>query len=470
MTIAQLTGEINGGKLQASGGLTHEPSGLRDVSVQVKADDFYMEYPEGLRTGASADLKLTSAEADKLLLSGRVVVHEGAYTRSVGIWGELLGQFEKQQEVQLVQKPSAGLSNVRLDIKVDTEQPIVFDNNLAKLEANTNLHVTGTPDNPGLTGRASIEEGGQIHLRERDYNVDRGVVTFVNETRIEPVLDVSATTKVDEYDITLKVTGPADDLKSSFTSNPPLPEQDVVSLLLTGRQLQELKGQETEVAKEQALSMLTGGVGEQLGAGLQKATGLSQVRIEPQMIATEQDPGARLTLAEDITRKLQLIYSMNLVDSSDQSYLAEYDVTKRFKARASHYTSLKLSSTQPNANLYRFDFSHRLLLGGGPNTGEVHASDREKPDVGTVTFTGEHVLPLDVLDDKFDVKAGQKFDFFAMRKGIDRLRELYRRNNYLEARIRLHREEQGGKVNINVEIQAGPKVNISYQGSELPRT
>ncbi len=468
VTISQLTGDLNGGKLQASGGLTYQPPGLRDVSVQVKATDFFMEYPEGLRTGATADLKLTSPEENKLLLSGRLAVHEGAYTRSVGIWSELLGQFQKQQEVQLVQKPSPGLSKLALDIKVDTEQPIVFDNNLAKVEGQADLRVTGTPDTPGMTGRVSLEEGGQIHLRERDYTVDRGVVTFVNETRIEPVLDVSARTQVAEYEVTLQVTGPAEDLKATFTSNPPIPEPDILALLITGRRLQELRGQETEVAKEQALSMLTGEVGQQLGAGLQKATGLSQVRIEPQMIAAESDPGARLTVAEDITRKLEVVYSMNLVDSSDQIYLAEYDLSKRFAARVSHYTNVRISPGQQNANLYRFDFSHRLLLGGGPNTGEVRASQREKPGIANVSFTGHHVLPLSLLADKFDVKAGQKFDFFAVRKGIDRLRELYRRENYLEARVRVHHEEQAAKVNITVEIQAGPKVNLVYQGAELP--
>jgi len=468
LTISELTGQINGGKLQASGGLTYQSAGLRDVSLQAKADDFYMEYPEGLRTGATADLKLTSPEENKLLLSGQLTVHEGAYNRSVGIWSELLGQMQRQQEVQLIKGPSPGLANLALNIKVDTEQPIVVDTNLAKVEANSNLRVTGTAATPGLTGRVSLEEGGEIHLQERDYTVDRGIVTFVNETRLEPIADVAARTKVDEYEITLHVTGPADDLKAEFSSDPPLPEPDIVSLLLTGRQLEQLRGQETEVAKEQALSMLTGGVGRQLGAGLQKATGLSEVRIEPQMIAAESDPGARLTVAQDLSKKLEFVYSMNLVDSSDQIYLAEYDVTKRFLARVSHYTHANLGATQPSENLSRFEFSHQLLLGGGPNTGESPASQREKPEIAEVSFTGNPVLPVSLLQDKFDVETGQKSDFFEVRKGIDRLRELYRSENYLEAQLRLHREERPGKLNINVEIEAGPRVSLQYQGAALP--
>ncbi|MFB3903132.1 MAG: translocation/assembly module TamB domain-containing protein [Acidobacteriota bacterium] len=466
--ISQLTGDINGGQLQANGGLTYVPPGVRDASIEAKASDFFLEYPEGLRTGLSADLKLTSPEENRLLLSGRVAVHEGAYTRSVGIWTELLGQLQKEQEVQLVQEPAPEASNLALNIKLDTEQPIIFDNNLAKVEARADLRITGTPATPGVTGRVSLEEGGQIHLRERDYTVDRGSITFVNETRIEPVLDVSARTQVDEYEVTLQITGPADDLKAEFTSNPPLPEPDVIALLITGRRLQELRGQETEVAKEQALSILGGGVGRQLGAGLQEATGLSQVRIEPQLIATESDPGARLTVAEDITKRLQLIYSMNLVDSSDQIYIGEYDVTERFKTRLAHYTNARVSSAQPNENLYRFDFNHRLLLGGGPNTGEVRGSERPKPEIAKVSFTGHPVLPISVLADKFDVETGQEFDFFEVRKGLDRLREIYKDTNYLEARVRLDHEVQAGKVNITVEIEAGPRVDLTYQGAELP--
>ncbi len=65
-----------------------------------------------------------------------------------------------------------------------------------------------------------------------------------------------------------------------------------------------MRGEEYEVAREQVLSYLAGRVGSSLGRGLQHATGLSEVRIEPSLIANETDPSARLTVGQDLTDEL----------------------------------------------------------------------------------------------------------------------------------------------------------------------
>ena len=79
-----------------------------------------------------------------------------------------------------------------------------------------------------------------------------------------------------------------------------------MALLVTGRTLDELRGEEFDVVREQVLSHLTGRVGSTLGRGIQRATGLTEVRIEPNQIASETDPSARLTVGQDITEALAL--------------------------------------------------------------------------------------------------------------------------------------------------------------------
>src|SRR5207244_3743619 len=97
-------------------------------------------------------------------------------------------------------------------------------------------------------------------------------------------------------------------------------------------------------------SYLTGRVGSTLGRGISGATGLSMVRIEPNLIATETNPGARLTVGQDITNNFNLVYSMDLINSSDQIYVAEYDLTRRFTTRG----------VRQSDGTYRLDFSHDL--------------------------------------------------------------------------------------------------------------
>ena len=97
-----------------------------------------------------------------------------------------------------------------------------------------------------------------------------------------------------------------------------------MALLVTGRTLDEMRGEEFEVAQEQVLSYLTGRVGSRLGRGLEKATGLSEVRMEPNLIANEADPSARLTIGQELSDSLKLVYSTDLTNSNDQIWVAGY--------------------------------------------------------------------------------------------------------------------------------------------------
>ena len=69
-----------------------------------------------------------------------------------------------------------------------------------------------------------------------------------------------------------------------------------MAMIVTGRTLDQMRGEEYDVAREQVLSYLTGRVGSTIGRSVERATGLDVVRIEPQLIANEADPGARLTV------------------------------------------------------------------------------------------------------------------------------------------------------------------------------
>ena len=141
--------------------------------------------------------------------------------------------------------------------------------------------MLGTPYETGLSGRLDIAEGGELILNERHYEVERAIVRFLDERRILPSLDLVMNTSARPYEVTISASGTPDDLETTLTATPTLPEPDIMALLVTGRTLDEMRGEEFEVAKSQVLSYLSGRVASQLGRGLERATGLSTVRVEP---------------------------------------------------------------------------------------------------------------------------------------------------------------------------------------------
>ena len=53
-----------------------------------------------------------------------------------------------------------------------------------------------------VEGALTIEEGAEITLNERKYQVDRGVITFLEERRIFPSFDLQLSTTASKYDVT----------------------------------------------------------------------------------------------------------------------------------------------------------------------------------------------------------------------------------------------------------------------------
>src|SRR4029453_13373397 len=255
-------------------------------------------------------------------------------------------------------------------------------------------------------------EGGEIRLNERRYQVQQATITFVDDRRIFPSFDLALGTSASDYDITVAVTGTPGDTDVTLTSDPELPEPDIMAMLVTGRTLDDMRGEEFEVAQEQVLSYLAGRVGSTLGRGLQKATGLSEVRIEPALIAHETDPSARLTLGQDLTDELKLVYSTNLADSNDQIWVSEYDLTRRFQTQAVR---------QEDAS-YRLDFRHDVRFGGVP---APRRQPRIRPTVTQVTVTSSAGQDVPDVREKFRVEEGDAYNFFAIRKGLDRIEQSF---------------------------------------------
>jgi outer membrane protein assembly complex protein YaeT len=454
-TISRLDGVLNGGDLKGGGSIEYANGSLSNASLEVNANGVYMNAPEGLRTVSNINLRVTS-EGENIVVGGRVNILEGGYTEEK-LTRNILARATAPSALELTNERSKLVENIRFDLRVVTQNPLIIDNSLAEAEVAADLRVLGNPYEPGLSGRVTLEEGGELRLQERRYIIERAVITFTSDRSIEPNLDLLATTSAEGYDIRLQITGQPGDTETILTSDPPLPEPDILALLITGKTMDEIRGQEYEVARNQVLSYLTGRIGSQLGRSIAGATGLSTVRIEPNLIAAETDPSARLTVGQDISRNLELVYSMDLVNSSDQIYLAEYDISKRFTTRGIRQAD----------GSFRFDFNHDLLFGGVPEP--RRGRKRVERRVGNINIAGNSYFSNMKILDKLDVEGGDRYDFFKARKGLDRIEKLYVKENLLETRVRLHKEErENGIVDLNLDVRPGPKVEFVFEGITVP--
>ncbi len=271
ISLSYLSAEVNGGTVVGSGSLTIGDGELRAVDFSLGAEEFAFDAPLDLRSLSNSQLRLTG-DSNNLRLAGTVTIKEAGLTGDVNFDTGLLATIAAPRALDLTEERNPLLESLAFDVRVDTEMPILVDNNLARAEVTTDLRVVGTPYETGLSGSLTVVEGGEITLNERRYEVERGTVTFLDDRRIVPSFDLRLNTEAGNYDVIVEVSGEPGETETTLTSDPALPEPDIMALLVTGRTLDEMRGEEGDIAREQVLSYLVGRVGSSLGRTLERAT------------------------------------------------------------------------------------------------------------------------------------------------------------------------------------------------------
>jgi len=204
---------------------------------------------------------------------------------------------------------------------------------LAKLSGDVDLRLRGTPIKPVLLGRVNIAEG-DIKLNGTKYHLERGDVTFSDPIRIDPILDVEATTHVRDYDITIGLHGSIEKLNATYRSDPPLSSDDIIALLAFGRTQQESNMSASipnmGFAQSASNAVLGQAINATVGNRVSKLFGVSSIRINPSVGGPENNPNARLTVEQQVSNNITLTYITNLSESAQQVIQFEYNINPQY--------------------------------------------------------------------------------------------------------------------------------------------
>ena len=187
----------------------------------------------------------------------------------------------------------------------------------------TNLQIGGLADAPRFTGTANLVQGN-YDFAGRIFRLDRGVIRFRGESPPDPMLDIHAQAAVQGLDATVTVMGTGLKPEITFASNPPMPQDELLSRILFGTSITNLSAPEA-LQLASAVAALQSGNGslDPINA-LRRAVGLDRLRIVPADVATGQKTA--LGAGKYITRKL---YVEVITDGAGYSATqVEYQVTR----------------------------------------------------------------------------------------------------------------------------------------------
>ncbi len=121
----------------------------------------------------------------------------------------------------------------KLNINAVAERGVLIQNDLFDAEAKGRFTLVNTLEAPRVIGTAEII-AGKLLFKDRTFQIQSANANFDNPTVINPSFTLVSTTEVGGTKIQMYVTGRMDALKVELTSNPVLPESEILTLLALG--------------------------------------------------------------------------------------------------------------------------------------------------------------------------------------------------------------------------------------------
>ncbi|MFM7350562.1 MAG: translocation/assembly module TamB domain-containing protein, partial [Erythrobacter sp.] len=168
-------------------------------------------------------------------------------------------------------------------------------------EWGVDIALRGTVAEPRIGGTARLVRGDYTFAGTR-FDLTRGRIQFDVGEPINPRLDVIAETAKNGTNVTIAITGNAQTPNIAFSSEPALPEEEILSRLLFGGSVTSLSATDA-VQLAAAVAALQGGGGglDPIGK-LRRSIGLDQLRIVSADPLTGRQTG--IAIGKNITRDI----------------------------------------------------------------------------------------------------------------------------------------------------------------------
>ena len=304
--------------------------------------------------GDFTDMAFYISDQLKALGSGSVQFHgtRPPYVLSSAFYlkeGYFKGEFNSPENSS--QKTSPHLSAAKKkeqelfhwDTHIHFENPFLIENNLVFALLKGSFYMSGLASLPQLTGELSFIPGGVFHLREYDFEDLTGFISYNNQHVSMPYLNLSGKTEFEDityvedkevsrnYQVTAHVKGPVGGIELRFSSQPPLPETDILSMMALGARSVDFLGDTsslTDVARYSYYQIGSALFQSSIGHKLQNLLGM-RISVSPYVNTATNRPTTKIGLHKRWSKKFKTSLNTS-IDDIDRSLKLEYDLSPHF--------------------------------------------------------------------------------------------------------------------------------------------
>lgn len=252
ISFQRLEAELGGGRVRGDGKIEFFPDRWPEIEIGINLNE------NRLRLAPFQFLKLTgrvvlAGTERPYLLSGKVTSSSGLFKQPFLSDAGQLGASSSS----IYQPPAvaaSGQSTAFLRLKVDAEVPggVLIKNDLFDAEISGQVSVTNTIESPSIFGKVEVKRG-RLLFQDRSFQIQSAKADFDNPAILDPKFTLIGTTEVNDVQIKVFADGRTKRWEAEFSSEPPLPQTEILQLLALGystSDLSKLNAQERESVQQ----------------------------------------------------------------------------------------------------------------------------------------------------------------------------------------------------------------------------
>lgn len=351
--VRDFQADLAGGRVRAGGEVTVFADRYPQLSLQGSLSGTKIKVPPFQYAKVNGDLKVYG---DRLPYS---------VDGSIGVESALLKENMLQQKattslnvVRFTPPPSlrrmADYPKFKLNIHVKSEGGIFVQNDLFDAELKAQIQVINTIEVPRILGSVDVIHGYMI-FKDRKFQIQSAAAVFDNPTLFNPRFNLSATTDMSWVKVQLYAAGRVggeggrvskEPWKIELSSNPSMPESEIISLLalgMTASETKKLNSSDRAVLDQGGAASLLlhsldfnrevenkTGFQVHLDESVNSQQGMSVSR--PQTAGNESGAAPKIVIKKQVTKNIDVSYgsTVGVGASSQRQVNAEVKVTPGF--------------------------------------------------------------------------------------------------------------------------------------------
>lgn len=257
LKFERFRGEVGGGTFELGGAVKLASLDNPGFDLGLKARQVLVKRDDSITVRADADIKV-GGTLQAGSVTGEIDIVQSRFFKEIDILPIGLPGRPKPAPKSAPSEPNVSLppplDKWKIDLLIKTRQddPFLIRGNLANGSVSLSLHVGNTGPQPWLEGSVTIDQF-KASLPFSTLTMESGHIYFTQNAPLVPTLDLNAQSKVRDITVNAYIYGSAYEPQIQFTSDPPLPHADIVSVLATGSTTSDLAGNADVLASRAAM-------------------------------------------------------------------------------------------------------------------------------------------------------------------------------------------------------------------------